>query len=453
MSLGLKNARATYQRLVDTAFQSQIRRNLEAYVDDMVVKSKTEKEMIADIAETIDNLRQINVKLNLKNAHLGWGKENSYDTWSPLNRFLSHSAEKSLPFFETLKNITKENKDDYRWTDDAEIAFQELKKIVLNLASLITPMPKETLYVHLDASQEVVSVVLLVERKGNQCPVHYERDKYDGRRGGGQLDDPYHQVPRGRKVAKDPNEARTLQMKINQYVIEEGVLFKRSYLMPMLRCVGPLQANYVIWEMHMGACIMHLKASRCAPQANGLVEKANRYLMEGIKTRLGRERKGWVDELPNVVWAHRTSLKTSNGETSCSLTFGSEAVIPGEIGMSTHRTMMIKEGKGNEEKMRLNLDLLQERREATTIREARNKMKMKNYYNKRARLMSFKVGDYVYRRNETSHVENLGKLGPKWEGPYVVTEAYHNGSYKLQTMDDIEVSRTWHAINLRRCYL
>ncbi|GKB41773.1 reverse transcriptase domain-containing protein [Tanacetum coccineum] len=82
MSFGLKNARATYQRLVDTAFQSQIRRNLEAYVDDMVVKSKTEKEMIADIAETIDNLRQINVKLNLKNAHLGGGEENAWIHWS-----------------------------------------------------------------------------------------------------------------------------------------------------------------------------------------------------------------------------------------------------------------------------------------------------------------------------------------------------------------------------------
>ncbi|GJV07321.1 reverse transcriptase domain-containing protein [Tanacetum coccineum] len=71
------------------------------------------------------------------------------------------------------------------------------------------------------------------------------------------------------------------------------------------------------------------------PQANGLVEKANRSLMEGIKTRLGKERKGWVDELPNVLWAHRTSLKTSNGETPYSLTFGSEAVI-----MSTGRTKL-----------------------------------------------------------------------------------------------------------------
>ncbi|GJR94829.1 reverse transcriptase domain-containing protein [Tanacetum coccineum] len=50
---------------------------------------------------------------------------------------------------------------------------------------------------------------------------------------------------------EDQNEARTLRMKINQYVMEEGVLFKRSYLMHMLRRVGPLQANYVIREIHM----------------------------------------------------------------------------------------------------------------------------------------------------------------------------------------------------------
>ncbi|GKD32934.1 reverse transcriptase domain-containing protein [Tanacetum coccineum] len=59
---------------------------------------------------------------------------------------------------------------------------------------------------------------------------------------------------------EDQNEARVIRMKINQYVMEEGVLFKRSYLIPMLRCVGPLQANYVIREIHMGACNMLLKA-------------------------------------------------------------------------------------------------------------------------------------------------------------------------------------------------
>ncbi|GKD50664.1 hypothetical protein Tco_1279640 [Tanacetum coccineum] len=103
--------------------------------------------------------------------------------------------------------------------------------------------------------------------------------------------------------------------------------------------------------------------------------------------------------------------------------------------MSTHRIMMIKEWEGNEEEMRLNLDLLTERREAVAVREARYKMKMEQYYNKRVRPVSFKVGEYVYRKNEASWVENLGKLGSKWEGPYLVVEAYQNGSYKLRTMD------------------
>ncbi|GJZ68574.1 reverse transcriptase domain-containing protein [Tanacetum coccineum] len=66
---------------------------------------------------------------------------------------------------------------------------------------------------------------------------------------------------------EDKHEARILRMKIGQYVMEEGVLFKRSYLMPMLRCVGPLQANYVIREIHMGACSMHLKARSVVAKA------------------------------------------------------------------------------------------------------------------------------------------------------------------------------------------
>ncbi|GJR09247.1 reverse transcriptase domain-containing protein [Tanacetum coccineum] len=53
MPFGLKNAKATYQRLVDTIFEGKIGRNLETYVDDMVIKSKTEPEMIKDVEETL----------------------------------------------------------------------------------------------------------------------------------------------------------------------------------------------------------------------------------------------------------------------------------------------------------------------------------------------------------------------------------------------------------------
>nr|GFA08719.1 reverse transcriptase domain-containing protein [Tanacetum cinerariifolium] len=157
-----------------------------------------------------------------------------------------------------------------------------------------------------------------------------------------------------------------------------------------------------------------------------------------IKTRLGRERAGWVDELPNVLWAHRTSLKQSNGETP-SLTYESEAVMLTEIKMPIHLTMMIREDE-NQDKLGLNMNLLQERREAAAIRKTKYKTKMK-------------PDEYVLRRNEASRVEDQGKQRAKWEGPYRVTEAYQNVSYKLQTMGGKEVPRTWHAINLRKCYV
>ncbi|GKE50538.1 reverse transcriptase domain-containing protein [Tanacetum coccineum] len=66
---------------------------------------------------------------------------------------------------------------------------------------------------------------------------------------------------------KDKEERRALRMKINQYVLEEGVLFKKGYLVPMLRCVGPLHANYVIREIHMGSCVMHIGARSVVAKA------------------------------------------------------------------------------------------------------------------------------------------------------------------------------------------
>ncbi|GKB51093.1 reverse transcriptase domain-containing protein [Tanacetum coccineum] len=78
-----------------------------------------------------------------------------------------------MPFFETLKNITKESNDEYQWTKDAERAFQEMKKLIIELPTLTTPILKETLYVYLATSQDAVSGVLLDKRKRNHAPIRY----------------------------------------------------------------------------------------------------------------------------------------------------------------------------------------------------------------------------------------------------------------------------------------
>ncbi|GJY93242.1 reverse transcriptase domain-containing protein [Tanacetum coccineum] len=108
------------------------------------------------------------------------------------------------------------------------------------------------------------------------------------------------------------------------------------------------------------------------PQSNGLVERANRSLGEGIKARLGEGNKNWIEEILHVLWAHRTMIKSSNRDTPFSLTYGMEAVIPAEIRMPTYRTATVDIVR-NDDEIRLNLDLVEERREQAAIREAKAK--------------------------------------------------------------------------------
>ncbi|GJX01132.1 reverse transcriptase domain-containing protein [Tanacetum coccineum] len=142
MPFGLRNTGATYQRLVDKAFHKQIGRNLEVYVDDLVIKSRTEDEIVRDMEETFQTLREITMKLNPKKCTFGIEERmflgykvstrgmkvcpNKVDAvlslpslkclkdvqklngkLASLNRFLAKSVEKSLPFFKTLKKCTK----------------------------------------------------------------------------------------------------------------------------------------------------------------------------------------------------------------------------------------------------------------------------------------------------------------------------------------------------------
>lgn len=68
MPFGLKNAGATYQKVMDRAFEDQIGRNIEAYVDDIIVKRNAEQDLIQDITEVFAQLQKYNLWLNLKNA-------------------------------------------------------------------------------------------------------------------------------------------------------------------------------------------------------------------------------------------------------------------------------------------------------------------------------------------------------------------------------------------------
>ncbi|GJU59425.1 hypothetical protein Tco_1237191 [Tanacetum coccineum] len=120
--------------------------------------------------------------------------------------------------------------------------------------------------------------------------------------------------------------------------------------------------------------------------------------------------------------------------------------------MPTYRTAAVDAVHNNKE-LRLNLDLLEERRKHEAIREAKSKLKMSKYYNARVRGVAFRPGDFVYRSNEASHAVDGGKLGPKWEGPYEVTKTLGDGAYRLRSLEGTVLPQTWNIVNLKKCYL
>ncbi|CAL2257720.1 unnamed protein product [Prunus armeniaca] len=100
-------------------------------------------------------------------------------------------------------------------------------------------------------------------------------------------------------------------------------------------------------------------ASPAHPQSNGQVEAVNKIIKKTLKTKLDKAKGCWPELLPEVLWAYRTTFRTSTGETPFSLSFGTEAVAPVEIGQPTYRTSTY-EAEANNEQLALNLDFIDE---------------------------------------------------------------------------------------------
>nr|GEW15812.1 reverse transcriptase domain-containing protein [Tanacetum cinerariifolium] len=242
---------------------------------------------------------------------------------------------------------------------------------------------------------------------------------------------------------------------MTQYELLEGILYRRSFLKPWLSLVPrhpqqPLTPITAPWPFYKWGIDVASPFPKGPGKVKFLIAAMDYFTKD--KAQLGERNKNWLEELPHVLWAHRTMIKSRNDDTLFSLTYGTEAFIPAEIRMPTYRTIVV-DAAHNDEELRLNLDLLEERRERAAIREAKAKLKMTKYYNARVKGVTFRLGDFVYHSYDASHAVDGGKLGPKWEGPYEVTEALGDGAYKLRSTDGTVLSRTWDIANLKKCYL
>ncbi|CAJ2647628.1 unnamed protein product [Trifolium pratense] len=185
------------------------------------------------------------------------------------------------------------------------------------------------------------------------------------------------------------------------------------------------------------------------PQTNGQAEAANRVILRGLRRRLDQNKKKWVEELDNVLWAYRTTPHSTTGETPFRMVYGTKAVIPVEIGEPSRRTEQPLDEEQNDEALREELDLVEEIRTGASLKEATLKQKIAARHDTKVIKREFEVGSLVLRRNADSQD---GKLAPNWEGPYRVIDKTENGAYYLEDLRGKKLPRPWNAQKLKQYY-
>ncbi|KAF8053852.1 hypothetical protein N665_1370s0002 [Sinapis alba] len=203
MPFGHKNARATYQRLVNKMFADKLGVTTEVYIDEMLVKSLVAKDHVRHLSECFDTLNKYGMKLNPAKCTFGVtsGEFLGYivtkrgieanpkqisavlDLPDPktlreiqrltgrvaaLNRFISRSTDKCLPFYELLRGNKK-----FLWDEVCEQAFSALKQYFTTPPVLTKPDAGDTLYLYIAVSSSAVSSVLIKEDRGEQHPIFY----------------------------------------------------------------------------------------------------------------------------------------------------------------------------------------------------------------------------------------------------------------------------------------
>ncbi|XP_065012776.1 uncharacterized protein LOC135641343 [Musa acuminata AAA Group] len=277
MPFSLKNAGATYQRMVDKLFKHQIRRNMEVYVDDMIVKSKVARTHLADLAETFQTLKWFNMHLSTAKCIFGvssgrflgfiihqWG----IDT-NPEKVFVLHLGDKCLLFFWALRWA-----NNFTWTPECEEAFKKLKACLARLPRLASLEPSETLGLYLAAS-----ILSNFDASGRMLRWPVELNEFDIQysprtaiKAQAPADFISELTPEDHAVGRENNQSTwTLHVDSSSTFGATGVrlilkgpsgetyerslqlkLYRRAFSQPLIRCLAPPEAETILTELYEG---------------------------------------------------------------------------------------------------------------------------------------------------------------------------------------------------------
>ena len=188
------------------------------------------------------------------------------------------------------------------------------------------------------------------------------------------------------------------------------------------------------------------------PQSNGQAEVTIRALKAALKTKLEDLKRKMGRIPPRGVMGTQNYAQISNSRDPFAVAFGTEVVAHVEVGLKSPR-IEFASVEHNEEVIRLNLDLPEEKREQVLKRIEDYHKKTARYYDRRVKPRGYKPDDLVLKklmlsRNDPTH----GNLGPNWEGPYIVSRVVRPGNYELQTEEGKTLPHSWNAKHLKRFY-
>nr|XP_018627225.1 uncharacterized protein LOC108945632 [Nicotiana tomentosiformis] len=325
-----------------------------------------------------------------------------------LGRFISKSSEKCFKLFSILK---KQNQ--FEWTDECQQALKDLKSYLSKPPLLSKSRDRERLLVYLVVSDVAISMVLVRIDKDKQSPIYYVSKSLldaETREENAEAD----ALANLGSVADVSNTENAIVVHLfhsaldqakNEYAnnMHQPAEFLHSIIAPwpfmksgmdiegpLPKAPGKVREKKVvdfIWRnikcrfdvpreivcdngpQFVGAKVTDFlkswKIKRITlapyhPVANGQEESTNKVIVNNLKKRLEATKGKWPEVLPRVLWAYKITTKISTGETQFSLIYGTEALIPVEIGKPSTRYVHENEAS-NEEELRTNLDLTEDK--------------------------------------------------------------------------------------------
>ena len=149
----------------------------------------------------------------------------------------------------------------------------------------------------------------------------------------------------------------------------------------------------------------------------------------------------------------RTTVKDATGHTPFSLVYGSEAVLPVEIGIPYTRISYYSYEENDAEK-RINVDLLLKTRRNALLRSLAQKQKMTSQSNRMVKPKQLQLHDNVLRKVEaTDRITEKGKLWANWDGPFKIIRIMKPGTYELEDSEGKILKRPWNGDHLKKFYI